>query len=356
MRREGQLRKKGMEDFSGMRVVSLFCGAGGMDLGFKQAGFDIVWANDIYKYACETYKRNFDVAEVVYGDIRKIKDFPKADVLVACNPCQGFSIIGKRDESDERNTLYRQIFRALRKVKPKYFVVENVAGLKHLYGGKFLRRILQGFYRLGYWPEWQVINAKDYGVPQNRERIIIVGVRKDLGIRYNFPSKTHGSGLRPYVTLRDAIGNLPRSSRREYHRNGDWHFFYMSRNRRARWNEVSFTIQTEGRNIPLYPGCPPMIKIRKDHWKFTGKKSQYRRLSVGECAAIQTFPPDFEFVGELGSKYRLIGNAVPPLIARIIAKSIKGLEDKRIAIEQEEAEAEPKRDFRPEIVALVRAK
>lgn len=317
-----------MEDSSAMKVVSLFCGAGGMDLGFKQAGFDIIWANDIYKYACETYKKNFGI-DVIHRDIRKIKVFPKADVLVACNPCQGFSMIGKRDEKDERNTLYRQIFRALRKIRPKYFVVENVSGLRHLYEGKFFKRMLCGFYNIGYWPAWQVVNAMDYGAPQSRERIIIVGVRKDLKVRYKFPPKTHGPGLKPYVTLRDSIGHLPAPQKGEYYSNQDWHFFYMSRNRRADWDSVSFTIQTEGRNIPLHPSSPPMVKVGKDHWKFVGDASKYRRLSIRECARIQTFPDDFEFAGELGSQYKLIGNAVPPLLARRIAESIKSLEEKR---------------------------
>ncbi len=127
-----------------MKVVSLFSGAGGMDLGFSQAEFEIIFANDISVRACETYKKNLGL-EPVNKDIRKIREFPKADVLIACNPCQGFSMIGKRDEGDKRNLLYREIFRCLRLVKPKYFVVENVKGLASLYKGKFSRRMLTGF-------------------------------------------------------------------------------------------------------------------------------------------------------------------------------------------------------------------
>lgn len=324
-----------------------------MDLGFKQAGFKIIWANDIYKYACETYKKNFGL-EPIRKDIRQIKSFPEADVLVACNPCQGFSMIGKRDENDERNLLYRQIFRALRKVKPKYFVMENVVGLKHLYGGKFFDRILCGFYGLGYWPTWKIINVKDYGVPQRRERIIIVGVRKDLQVRYNFPPITHGPTLKPYVTMREAIGDLPEPSKREYYSNLDWHFFYMSRNRRASWEDVSFTIQTDGRNIPLHPSSPPMVRVGKDHWEFVEDALKYRRLCVRECARIQTFPDDFQFVGELGSQYRLIGNAVPPLLARRIAESIKSLEEKRTMVGSSELKVDQRRGFRAKAVALVR--
>lgn len=314
-----------------MKVVSLFSGAGGMDLGFKEAGFDIILANDIYSYACETYQRNFGV-KPIREDIRKVRRFPEADVLVACNPCQGFSLIGRRDENDERNLLYRQIFRALRIVKPKYLVVENVKGLRSLYGGKFLARMLSGFERAGYNAYWKLLNAQDYGVPQRRQRIIIVGVRRDLNVEYQFPAPTHGPGLKPYVTMRKSIADLPKPGAGEFFDNKNhWSFFYMSRNRRADWEQVSFTIQTNGEDIPLHPSSPPMKKVSRDRWKFTANARKYRRLSVRECARIQSFPDTFEFIGPLGSKYRLVGNAVPPQLARVIAESIKRLDEKKTA-------------------------
>ena len=179
-----------------MRVVSIFSGAGGMDLGFLESGYDIIFANDIDRMACETYEKNLRL-KAVNDDIRTIKEFPKADVLIACNPCQGFSIIGKRVENDPRNTLYREIFRCLRLIKPMYFVVENVKGLAHLYEGKFLTRMLNGFSRAGYKVKWDILNAKDYGVPQNRERVFIVGVRKDLPVEYKFPQRTHAFFIIP---------------------------------------------------------------------------------------------------------------------------------------------------------------
>lgn len=194
-----------------MKVVSIFSGAGGMDHGFRQAGFEIVFANDIYKYACETYEKNFGL-KPLRGDISKVRKFPKADVLIACSPCQGFSIIGKRSEGDERNMLYKEIFRCLDIIRPKYFVVENVKGLKSLYGGKYYNRMISGFERRGYDVTATLVNAKDYGVPQSRERIIIVGVRKSLKVKYFFPAPTHGGEdgcpgrrLSPYVTLAQAI-------------------------------------------------------------------------------------------------------------------------------------------------------
>jgi len=304
-----------------MKAISIFSGGGGMDLGFKKAGIEIIFGNDIDKRACETYEKNFDLKPVL-SDIRKIKKFPKADILIACNPCQGFSEIGLREENDPRNTLYKEIFRCLRQVKPKFVVVENVKGLIKLYQGKFFKRILNNFKRHGYDVKWQILNAKDYGVPQNRERVFIVATRKKLNLDYQFPKPTHGTNSKPYVTLKDTISDLPKPKESEYCWQKGWPFFYMSRNRRRKWNEVSFTIQTLGENIPLHPSCPPMKFKEKDRFVFTKSKKYYRRLSTRECARIQTFPDSFKFVGGKMSQYRVIGNAVPPLLAKKIAKSI----------------------------------
>ena len=190
--------------------------------------------------------------------------------------------------------------------------------------------MLNGFSRAGYKVKWQILNAKDYGVPQNRERVFIIGVRKDLPVEYKFPQKTHGAGLLPYMTLMDAISDLPKPKIKEYFSNDHRRpFFYMSRNRRADWNSVSYAIQTRTENIPLHPSCPPMKKVGRDKLVFTASRKKYRRLSVRECARIQTFPDEFEFVGGLTNQYRQVGNAVPPLLAKIIAESIKSIEMKR---------------------------
>ena len=326
-----------------------------MDLGFKQAGFKIIWANDCYKFACETYKKNFGV-DIVRDDIRKIKDFPEADVLVACNPCQGYSMIGKRKANDTRNFLYLEIFRALRQVRPRYFVIENVKGMKWLFKGKFFRLIRDGLARQGYRVYWKIIDTKDYGVPQHRERIIIVGVRKDLKVKYQFPKKTHGPGLRRYVSLRKAIGHLPSPKQTEYHNKDDWSFFYMSRNRRAEWTDVSFTIQANGREVPLHPSSPPMRWVERDHWVFTGPKAKYRRLSAKECARIQTFPPHFKFEGVLESQYVLIGNAVPPKLARVIAESIMRMEWRRLAAIARKKRVAKEKAVRRKVARMVRHK
>lgn len=312
-----------------MKAVSIFSGAGGTDLGFLQAGYKIIFANDINTRAVETYKKNLGL-EPVKADIRTIKKLPKADILIACNPCQGFSIIGKRQENDPRNMLYKEILRCLRLIKPKYFLVENVKGMCQLYKGKFLKRMLTGFSRNGYNVKWKIVNSADYGVPQRRERIFMIGVRKDLKAEYEFPKPTHGPSMNPYVTLKDAIARLPKPKPGEYYASDVWPFFYMSRNRRADWNNVSYTIQTATKNIPLHPSAPPMKKAGKDKYVFTKNSKYYRRLSVRECARIQTFPDSFEFLGGLRAQYRLVGNAVPPLLAEKIAESIKKMETRRL--------------------------
>src|SRR5215207_342996 len=311
--------------------------------------------SDIYT----SYKRSLDKSQQDYERSIKnrainaeklYKDFFKGLT------CQGFSLVGKRNENDKRNLLYREIFRCLKLVDPKYFVIENVKGLAHLYNGKFLRRMLSGFSRLGYKVQWKNIDAKVYGVPQHRERIIIVGVKKNLKVNYEFPPAEYGPGLKPYNTLRDAIGEMDKPAKDDHYNKDDWPFFYMSRNRRAGWDSVSFTIQSYGRHIPIHPSCPPMVRAGKDKFKFAGKKKMYRRLSTRECARIQTFPDSFQFVGGLKSRYRLIGNAVPPLFARKIAESIKTMELSRFNKDAAEMSASRQYIIRQKVALMVQRK
>jgi len=262
-------------------------------------------------------------------DVRKIDQFPHADIVIGCNPCQGFSFIGTRNIHDPRNYLYEEIARCLKSVRPKFFVTENVRGLLSLYKGSFFNLMLNDFVNAGYNVSWKMLDAKDYGVPQDRQRIFFVGVRKNLGFAYKFPAKTHGPGLRPYVTLKQAIGDLPPPKKGEFWDSNRYSPFYMSRNRRRKWDQVSFTIQASGRHVPLHPSCPPMKKVGKDKWIFTDDVRKYRRLSVRECARIQTFPDNFEFEGSLRSRYRQIGNAVPPLLSLKIASSLNSIRTKQ---------------------------
>ena len=308
-------------------ILSIFSGCGGMDLGFEQAGYRIIWANDIDKPSSETYSKNFSI-EPLREDIRKVKSFPSADIVIGGYPCQGFSLAGNRDAFDKRNYIYLEFARVLKAVQPKVFVAENVKGVIVPFKSSLraLDLMQAEFRSCGYRVASRLLNAKDFGVPQDRERVFIVGVRNDLNMDYVFPKKTHGKPpLKPYATLKDAIGDLPEPKEGEYYDHTGFSSRYMSRNRIRRWDQVSFTIQASGRHAPLHPSCPPMRKIEQDVWEFTGEKSKYRRLSVRESARIQTFPDSFVFRGSLNSKYVQIGNAVPPLLAKVVAVQLNCL-------------------------------
>lgn len=305
-----------------MEIVSLFSGCGGTDLGLEKAGHQVVWANDFDKTACETYGQNFSTNPVCQ-DISKIADFPKAEMLVGCYPCQGFSFYGKREKSDPRNYLFQQFARALGKIRPKYFIAENVKGLMFGYGQEFLSEMVSTFSKKNYQPYVRLVNVKDYGLAQDRERVFIIGVRKDLGKKYEFPEKTRGpEANKPYRTLRDEIGDFSKPDKADV---CDYSFssHYMSRNRKRGWNEVSFTIQASGRHAPLHPSGSPMKFVRKDVFEFG--EGPNRRLSYKECAAIQSFPKSFKFSGRLEEKYKQIGNAVPPAMSKILVESLESL-------------------------------
>lgn len=301
-----------------MDVVSLFSGCGGTDLGFLKAGHDLIWSNDIDRYACSSYEANLGLKPAV-GDVSKIKRFPSTDILVGCYPCQGFSIYGARRKDDSRNFLYMQFIRALKQTKPKFFLTENVKGLLFGYGQMIFRDMLKRFNSNNYEVYWRLVNAKDYGVAQDRERVIMVGRRKDLVGSYEFPEPTYGVNLKPYITMRQTIGDFPRPKKEDVF-NGTFSSHYMSRNRKRNWNQVSFTIQASGRHAPLHPSGKPMVYVKKDTFRFDDGPN--RRLSYKECAALQSFPKSYKFEGSLNEKYQQIGNAVPPLLANVFAKSL----------------------------------
>lgn len=305
-----------------MSVVSLFAGAGGLDVGIEMAGLRVIWANELDKDACDTYIANHPHVYVERGDIGNVKTFPKADVVVGGYPCQGFSLAGNRLITDERNYLYKHFVRALKDVRPKFFIAENVKGMLTLGGGKIIEAMVEAYKEEGYRVKYQLVNAKNYGVPQDRERVFIVGVREDIAFEYDFPFPTHGDGLglKPYVTLRDSIGHLKPSEIGEYDQSG-FSSRYLSRNRKRSWDEVSYTIQASGRQAPMHPSGDPMINVDRDKW-ILPDTSEHRKLSWVECALIQTFPPNYVWKGNLSSRYKQIGNAVPCLLAKAIAKPI----------------------------------
>ena len=387
-------------------VADLFCGAGGLTLGFKEVehkgyGFKVVAAVDVWKRACETYKVNHPEVEVICGDIRDpwVKEKlakvtgGHVDVVIGGPPCEAFSLAGKRDPNDPRARLFYDYVEIVARLQPYVFVMENVKGILTMLTiredideeakkrvidalnklldlrnvGKrrraapqyiirnnyvenpeqrelveFVKKYLvtaaeaikQAFDKLGYDVEWKLLNALDYGVPQERERVFFIGAKRGLGIVIRFPEKTHapkpmvtidGKKLERYRTLRDAIGDLPPLDQRlnDEVYEGSFSPIYMSRNRYKSWDEPSFTILASARHIPLHPDSPRMIKVGRDRWVFAeepGKKP--RRLSVRECARIQTFPDWYEFVGNVIDKYALAGDAVPPLLAKKVGEAV----------------------------------
>jgi len=203
---------KFQQDSDRIKVVSLFSGCGGMDFGIKAAGGEVIFSNDILADACSTLEKYFPNSEICKDDISNISSFPTADVVVGGYPCQSFSMAGNRDpEKDERTSLYKQFLRAINALKPKYFVAENVSGLQQLNSGSFLKEQVDAYTKAGYVVSYQVLNARDYGVPQSRKRLFIVGVRKNLGQTFVFPAPTHGKQtkktgpLKPYESHGEAI-------------------------------------------------------------------------------------------------------------------------------------------------------
>lgn len=302
-------------------VVSLFSGAGGLDLGFKQAGFELVWANDIDSDCVATYKKNIG-DEIVYGDASEIEEseIPDCDVVIGGFPCQGFSVANtKRSVLDERNTLYLQYVRILRAKKPKVFLAENVKGILSLGKGAVIDAIVEDFSEAGYNVTYKLLNAADYGVPQTRERVIIVGVRKDLNCDYKFPEPSHNkdgdNGKKPWVTVKEALENIPDPDGPDADS--------VPNNEYSKY-KIVFNGYLGKR--PVYADQPaPTVTARGDRKGGVVILPHYnhqRRMSVRELASIQGFPLDFKFIGSRTDCYRQIGNAVPPPLAKACAISI----------------------------------
>jgi DNA (cytosine-5)-methyltransferase 1 len=323
-----------------MKVVSFFAGAGGLDLGFEKAGFDVIWANEYDREIWQTYTSNHKNTILDQRSITDIlsDEVPECDGIIGGPPCQSWSAAGaSRGIADKRGLLFYEFIRILAHKKPKFFLAENVAGMLMPAHKEALRSIKEMFAEVGYNLSFQLLNTADYGVPQDRKRVFFIGYRKDLGISYNFPVP---SAAKCKVTLEQAIGNLQDNALPAKQGNyangmlcaianheymiGGFSPMYMSRNRVRSWDEVSFTIQASGRHAPLHPQAPKM-KLAESNLRIfeQGKENLYRRLSVRECARIQTFPDEFVFYyRNVAAGYKMIGNAVPVLMAEILGKKI----------------------------------
>lgn len=302
-----------------MRVVSLFSGAGGLDLGFTMAGHEVVWANDLYSDAVETYRANLG-NHIVCRDIATVAsdEIPDCDIVIGGFPCQGFSVANvNRHVGDKRNVLYLQLLRVIRDKNPQFFLAENVKGIMSLDGGKVFQKILEDMRALGYNVQARLFNVANYGVPQRRERVIFVGVRNDVDFQFEFPQPTHDKEGRNGLQMWEGIGDvferlgipdpdgendLPNHTYSKYKLNFNGYLGHR----------------------PVDPHKPaPTVTARGDDKGgvvILPHPNGMRRMTGRELATVQSFPLDFAFSGTLSSVYRQIGNAVPPMFAMQIAQ------------------------------------
>jgi DNA (cytosine-5)-methyltransferase 1 len=297
-----------------LRVASLFSGAGGLDLGFKKAGFEIIWANDNDRDAVDTYTRNIG-DHCVHADIEKldIKKLPKVDGIIGGFPCQGFSVANtQRTVDDSRNTLYKSFVKAVKLGQPKFFLAENVKGILSLGGGAVFNYIVKDFEKAGYICTYALVNAADYGVPQSRQRVLILGIRKDLvSKKISWPPKpTHKDRQ---ISVGSALAAVPDPDEPHKLKNHVYSQF-----------KLKFNGYISNRRVD--PNKPsPTITARGDHKggaMIIHHPSNTRRMTCREVAIVQGFPINFEFSGSMTSVYKQIGNAVPPPLAFAAAKQI----------------------------------
>jgi DNA (cytosine-5)-methyltransferase 1 len=320
-----------------LSVISLFSGAGGLDLGFHQAGFQTRWANEYDKHIWATFQKNFPSVKLDKRNIANIniEEIPNANGLIGGPPCQSWSEAGAgRGFDDARGQLFVDYIRVLKAKKPRFFVAENVSGILHQKHRQSVEGFVNAFQQAGYRVSIIAANAHDYGVAQERERVFFIGYHVDTGKTFQIPQKQNNK-----QNLRDVIEDLQHNARPALEKNygnehleipnhehwiGDYSSHYMSRNRVRSWSEPSFTIQASGRHAPMHPQAPRMEFVERDLFRFApGQEHLYRRLTIREAARIQSFPDDFVFLyRNLADGYKMVGNAVPPLLAQQIALQI----------------------------------
>ena len=302
-----EINKKEDRSENIIKIVSLFAGCGGLDFGFhNNPKYKHVLVNDIDKDACDTYQHNFGIKPNC-SDVKKLIDIPDFDLLIGGFPCQGFSMANPyRTETDERNKLYLEILRILNQKKPSYFILENVKGILNMGGydseldkknktGRIVKDIVEELKMCGYKVQYKLFEFKKFNIPQKRERVIFIGVRNDIDFEIKWPI-----GSNTELTLKDAIGDLPIDYINEIQHIGSKHKCNVNGflgNRELKWDEPSPTITGRGGGS----GGP----VIHNH------PSLKRRLTIRECARIQTFPDNFMFKGSVSSMYKQIGNAVP---------------------------------------------
>ena len=335
-----------------MKIIDLFCGIGGLSLGFEQAGFEVVSAVDMWKDAIITYNHN---RKNKVAKVETVEDFNENELpelvkaehitgIIGGPPCQGFSTVGRREIDDPRNKMYLEFYKAVKLASPDFFVIENVKGMLTLNKGAFVKDLIDRFgpNGLGYTINYQLLNAADYGIPQNRYRVFYVGIK---GKKFEFP--------KPYdftLTAKDGISDLEGATSEHYGSSPQNDFQKNMRSEQKKPLNQDYTNHSEqtisiisqvpdGGNIRDLPA--EIWQVRKYNKAFermgtfkpsntidTGHRnyfhySEARIPTVRESARIQSFPDNFEIIGTRGSQYKQVGNAVPPMLAKVIADEIK---------------------------------
>lgn len=312
------------------KVASLFAGCGGCDLGlvgdfifnethYDKLPFELVYALDIDQKALDTHKLNFDCTNVVCADICDVdsSQIPDHDVLVGGFPCQSFSTVNPtKDPFDDRANLYKQMARIVKEKQPKVFIAENVKGLMTLHKGEIFAKVKTTFEQAGYTLSFKLLNAANYGIPQKRERIILVGFRNDLEITFEFPKETTSE---KWIPLSVAVPKLAISEEKYYFseravrgmKNAKKN---MKRGLWQRLDEPCLTITSHLAKVSLNSRDPVLL--------VDPEKELYRRFTPREAARIQSFPDEFQFAGSETNAYRQIGNAVPPVLLWHIANKV----------------------------------
>lgn len=327
-------------------IVDLFSGVGGLSLGFKKVGFELVFANDNDEEASKTFTYNHPESKFYLGDIKeldtkKVKKYisnKKIDVLVGGVPCQSFSMVGFRTtnkgniENDPRHYLFKEFIRIAKILKPKVVIIENVAAILSSHDGKIKEEIIKDLKSIGYNVDYTVLNAADYGVPQLRKRAVFIG--NNLGVRNVFPEKTHSPSK--YVSVGEAFKNLPKANHEPKKLNG----LVLKRVKLIKpgqnWRSLPKDLQTGSKHSGAYGRLDPKQPSRTLTTRFDTPPGGYvthpvenRAITVREGARIQSFPDDFVFIGTKTAQYRQVGNAVPVNMSHAVAKSIKKMLDSR---------------------------
>lgn len=346
-------------------IIDLFAGVGGLSYGFsKLSEFNIIAANEIEKDISIAYTLNHpevkmlncDINDLTKEKLEEVLGNEKVDIVVGGPPCQSYSTLGKR-KMDDRANLFKQYKRILQILQPRAFVFENVVGILSMDKGRLFKQVQAEFEELGYSLKHKVLNAVDYGVPQLRERVILVGIKGEN--HYEYPAPTHGEGLKPYVTLKDAIGDLPvlksGESSTDYSRNSSNEFLrfvraggevILSEHIAPKNGEHLIRIMETLQDGQSKNDLPEEIRPKSGYGNTYAKlwwerpsttitrnfacpsssrcihPRDSRAMSIREGARLQSFPDDYKFYGSDGMKRLEIGNAVPPLLSMAIAKQM----------------------------------